>query len=161
MYAYKGRPRSHSPAWIALSASPLPFTNYGFCVHSCAELSSPAETRALNTFSVYMRITEHVFTFEAAVTRLCEPRVPSSHNTVGINFASIWFSSGIATGCRLDRQEVRIRVPKGAQFFFSPRRPERFRGSFPGVKAAKACRWPIAFNLCCGQEYISPYVFMA
>jgi hypothetical protein len=35
---------------------------------------------------------------------------------------------GIATGCRLDDQEVGVRVPVGARMFTSPRRPDRMRG---------------------------------
>jgi hypothetical protein len=56
---------------------------------------------------------------------------------------------GIATGYRLDDQEVGVRVPVGSRIFTSSCRPGRlcvppsllssgYRGSFPGVKAAGA-----------------------
>jgi hypothetical protein len=37
-------------------------------------------------------------------------------------------SVGIATGCRLDGQEVGVRVPVGSRIFSSPRRPNRIWG---------------------------------
>jgi hypothetical protein len=63
----------------------------------------------------------------------------------------------IATGYGLDDQEVRVRVPVGANIFTSPRRPHRLwghttsyplgtGGSFPGGKAAGAWSWPFISN---------------
>jgi hypothetical protein len=61
----------------------------------------------------------------------------------------------IATSYVLDDQEAGVRVPVGSRIFSSPRRPDRpwgppkllstgYRGgSFPGVKVAGACRWPL------------------
>jgi hypothetical protein len=54
-------------------------------------------------------------------------------------------SVGIATGCGLDGRGVGVRVPVGAEFFYIPRRPDRFWGptcllsngycgSYPAVK---------------------------
>jgi hypothetical protein len=63
----------------------------------------------------------------------------------------------IATGCRLDNREVRVRVPVGSRIFTSLYRLDRlwgspnllykwYRGFFPGVKASGAVSWPLTSN---------------
>jgi hypothetical protein len=64
---------------------------------------------------------------------------------------------GMATGYGLDSRGARVRVPVGARFFFSQRRPDRFwgprsllsngcRGLLPKGKATGARSWPLTSN---------------
>jgi hypothetical protein len=72
---------------------------------------------------------------------------------------------GIATGYGVDGRGVGVRVPVGARFFFSPRRPGRFwspnsllssgyGGLLPRGKAEGTSACPLTSNQRRGQEYV-------